>query len=1068
MQKFIDLFVKRPVFASMIILAMIVVGGAAYTGLGVDRFPSVDLPTVSVRTNLPGASPEEVETELIEPIEEVVNTVAGIDELRAIAGNGSAVIIITFDLSRDIDVAAQDVRDKVSTVIRRLPDDADPPTVSKFDNDSQPVITFALAGNRSLRELTEIADKIVKEKLETGRGVGEVDLVGDAERTININIDPDRLAAQGIPIAAVRDAVVRENSEVPGGNITGPQKEQTLRTMGRLKDAAAFGEIVIATKDGVPVRLRDVATVEDGSAERRSIARLNGQASVSLNVRRQSGANTIDVIESVKEKAEEARAQLPPGVELRVIRDQSAYIYTALHEINIHLVMGSILACLVVFAFTRSWRSVIIAGISIPASVVSTFAMMWLLDFTLNSVTMLALVLMVGIVIDDAIVVLENIFRFVEEKKMTPMEAARKGTGEIAMAVLATTLSLAIIFVPVSFMSSISGRFLYQFGITAAVAVLVSMVVSFVLTPTLSARMLGREAMKAAEGHHGKGSRGGFYGVLDTVYTALLKLVMRFRIATAVGALLIMLSGVLLFGVVKQGFLPQGSDDAEFRIRLEGPEGMSFSAMNDVIKMIEADLMEIPQIQTILAEAGGGFIGGVNSGDVHVSIAPHSQRYWTFARLFKGIIRGDPLEAFRGNYTQDDVIQIVRQKVGPKYRKMGVNVRASGYPGFNIGGGNFDIDFSISGPDLYKLAEYSEQIAKRAEEIGGIINIDTTLELAKPELRVDIDRRRAEDLGISSRDIGTTLRLMVGGDQEISRYRDPETNENYDVRLRLDEASRNDPDQIPNLLLAASGGRLIELTNLATLSEAQTAARIDRLSRGRDARVRASIAPGASLDQKTNQLFEAAQQLGMDPGYVVSVRGQGREFARTRTEFAFAFILSIVFMYMILASQYEHLVHPITILLSLPLAVPFALLSLVIAGEQLNLYSALGILVLFGVVKKNAILQIDHMNHLRRDYGMPRYEAVIQGCRDRLRPILMTTLCLVAGMLPLWLGTGPGAEERRAVAVVVIGGQTLSLLLTLLVTPVVYTLLDDLGIAIRGRPSARVPVADRPLPVMGK
>jgi hydrophobic/amphiphilic exporter-1 (mainly G- bacteria), HAE1 family len=1068
MQKFIDLFVSRPVFATMIILGMVVVGGAAYTGLGVDRFPSVDLPTVSVRTNLPGASPEEVETELIEPIEEVVNTVAGIDELRAIAGNGSAVVIITFDLARDIDVAAQDVRDKVSTVIRQLPDDADPPTVSKFDNDSQPVITFALAGNRSLRELTEIADKIVKEKLETGRGVGEVDLVGEAERTININVDPDRLAAQGIPITAVRDAVVRENSEVPGGNITGQQREQTLRTMGRLQDAAAFGEVVIATNNGTPVRLRDVATVEDGTAERRSIARLNGETSVSLNIRRQSGANTIDVIESVKEKAEEARAQLPPGVELRVIRDQSAYIYTALHEINIHLVLGSILACLVVFAFTRSWRSVIIAGVSIPASVISTFAMMWLLDFTLNSVTMLALVLMVGIVIDDAIVVLENIFRFVEEKKMSPMEAARKGTAEIALAVLATTLSLAIIFVPVSFMSSISGRFLYQFGITAAVAVLVSMAVSFILTPTLSARMLGREAMKAAEGHKGGGSRGGFYGVIDSIYTALLKLVMRFRIATAVGALLIMLSGVFLFGIVKQGFLPQGSDDAEFRVRVEGPEGMSFSAMNDVIKMIETDLKQIPQIDTVLAEAGGGFIGGVNSGDIHVSIAPHGERYWTFARLAKGIFSGDPLAAFRGNYTQDDVIQMVRQQIAPKYRRMGINVRPAGYPGFNIGGGNFDIDFSISGPDLNKLAEYSEALAERAETLGGIINIDTTLELAKPELRVDIDRRRAEDLGISSRDIGTALRLMVGGDEEISRYRDPVTNENYDVRLRLIEESRNDPDQVPNLLLVASGGRLIELNNLATLTEARTAARIDRLDRGRDARLRASIAPGASLAEKTDQLLAAARDMDMDPGYVVSARGQGREFAKTRTEFAFAFILSIVFMYMILASQYENLVHPITILLSLPLAVPFALLSLVLAGEQLNLYSALGILVLFGVVKKNSILQIDHMNHLRREYQMPRYDAVIQGCRDRLRPILMTTLCLVAGMLPLWLGTGPGAEERRAVAVVVIGGQTLSLVLTLLVTPVVYTLLDDLGIMLRGRSTEPARVAPVTSPVMGK
>ncbi len=1051
MQKFINTFITRPVFASMIILGLVVVGSAAYTGLGVDRFPSVDLPTISVRTSLPGASPEEVESELIEPIEEVVNTVAGIDELRAIAGNGTAVIIATFDLNRDIEIAAQDVRDKVSTVIRRLPDDADVPTVSKFDNDSRPVITFALSGDRSLRELSEIADKIVKVQLERAAGVGEVDINGEAERTINIDVDADRLAAYGLPITAVRDAVERQNTEIPGGNITGASREQTLRTLGRLTSAEQFADIVISYVNGAPIRLRDVARVEDGVAERRSISRLNGRTAVSLNVRRQSGANTIEVIESVKENAALARAQLPSGVELEIIQDQSNYIYTALHEINLHLVLGSILACTVVFAFTRSWRSTVIAGVAIPASVISTFAMMWVLDFTLNSVTMLALVLMVGVVIDDAIVVLENIFRFVEEKKMPPMEAARQGAAEIALAVLATTLSLAVIFVPVSFMSSISGRFLYQFGITAAVAVMVSLLVSFVLTPTLSARMLGAEAVKAAQAHQGAGSRGGFYYYIDLVYTALLKLVMRFRWITAGVALLVMLSAIPLFSLVQQGYLPQGADEAEFRVDIEGPQGMSFGAIDEAMRSIEADLMEIPEVRLILAEAGGGWIGGVNRGDVHVAIAPHSERYWTFTRIIKGIASGDPLAAFRGNYTQNEVMDKVRREIGAKYARQGLSVRVREYGGFNIGGGNFDIDFSISGPSLEKLSEYSRALAARAEAIGGIININTTLELEKPELRVSIDRERAADLGISSRDIGTALRLMVGGDQEISRFRDPATNENYDVRLRLQETYRNNPDNIPNLLLTGESGRLIELTNFASIEQAVSAARIDRLDRGRDARVRATVATGFAMAERTQALLEEANRMGMDPGYTVSVRGKGREFERTFNEFIFAFALSVVFMYMILASQYEHLVHPVTILISLPLAVPFALLSLLMFGEQLNLYSALGILVLFGVVKKNSILQIDHMNHLRRDYGLPRYEAVIQGNRDRLRPILMTTLSLVAGMLPLWLGTGPGAEERRAVAVVVIGGQSMSLMLTLLVTPVMYTLLDDLGLFIRHR-----------------
>jgi HAE1 family hydrophobic/amphiphilic exporter-1 len=627
---------------------------------------------------------------------------------------------------------------------------------------------------------------------------------------------------------------------------------------------------------------------------------------------------------------------------------------------------------------------------------------------------------------------------------MTPIEAARKGTGEIALAVLATTLSLAVIFVPVSFMSSISGRFLYQFGITAAVAVMVSLLVSFVLTPTLSARMLGRDAAKAAGSHHGEGSRGGFYRWLDISYTAALRGVMRYRYLTALVSIAIVATSWPLFQIVQQGYLPQGADEAEFRVDAEGPQGMSLVAIDQVVRSLEADLGRIPEIRTVLATAGGGWIGGINSAEFYVAIAPHKERQWSFGRIWRGLLKGDPMEAFRGNYTQTDVMNKVRRELGRKYAARGIDVRVRGYQAFGVGGGGFDIDFSVSGPDLNKLAQYTRELAGRAEELGGIINIDTTLELDKPELRVRIDRERASDLGISSRDIGTALRLMIGGDQEISRYRDPVTNENYDVRLRFAEQYRNNPSELPTVLLVGKQNTLVELSNIASIENAISAARIDRIDRGRDSRLRATVAPGFALADRTAALSAEAQAMGMEPGYTVSVRGQGREFERTYREFIFAFVLSVVFMYMILASQYEHLVHPVTILLSLPLAVPFALLSLVIAGEQLNLYSALGILVLFGVVKKNSILQIDHMNQLRR-HGMERYDAVIQGCRDRLRPILMTTLCLVAGMLPLWLGTGPGAEERRAVAVVVIGGQTLSLVLTLLVTPVAYTLLDDMG-----------------------
>src|SRR6058998_151093 len=474
----------------MIVLALVVVGGASYFRLGVDRFPSVDLPTVTVRTELPGASTEEMETQVSQKIEEVVNTIQGINELRSISSPGNSLLIVTFDLKRNIDVAAQDVRDKVAIAIRNLPRDIKAPIIAKTDNDQTPVLTVAVVGNRSLRELTEIADKTVKVELERSSGVGDVRIVGGLLRAVNVWVDADRLAAYQIPITAVRDAVVRQNADLPGGNVTRGLNEQSLRTMGRVADPKSFNDLVVATINGAPVRVRDIGWAEDGTKEQRSAARLDGVPTVVLEVRRQSGENTVAVIDSAKKNLARLTPRIPPDVRLELIRDQSRYIHAALHEINLHLVLGSILASLVVLAFMRSWRSTFIAAVAIPTSVISAFGMMWMLNFTLNSVTMLALVLMVGIVIDDAIVVLENVFRFVEEKKMRPFEAAREATADIGLAVMATTLSLVVIFVPVSFMSSISGRLLYQFGLTAAVSVMVSLLVSFTLTPMMCARLL--------------------------------------------------------------------------------------------------------------------------------------------------------------------------------------------------------------------------------------------------------------------------------------------------------------------------------------------------------------------------------------------------------------------------------------------------------------------------------------------------------------------------------------------------------------------------------------------------
>jgi HAE1 family hydrophobic/amphiphilic exporter-1 len=1050
MQKLAEICIRRPVFATMIVMSLVVVGIAGYLHLGVDRFPSVDIPVVRINANMPGASPEEMESTVSQPIEEVVNTIEGIDELRSVNNSGSAFIMVTFNLNRDIDVGAQDVRDRLANVVRKLPDDLDPPTISKSDTDQQPILSIAVSGERSRRELTEIADKIIKTHIERAAGVGEVNVVGGLQRAINVWVDADRLAAYQIPITAVREAVVRQNAATPGGNVTTDLREQTLRTMSRLTDVRAFNDLVVATRNGSPIHVKDIGWAEDGTKEQRSVARLNGKMNVTLEVVRQSGANTVAVIDGVKGRLEELKPQLPADLKLEIIRDQSRYIRQALHEIKVHLVLGSILACLVVLMFMRNWRATVIAAVAIPASVIATFGMMKALNFTLNSVTMLALVLMVGIVIDDAIVVLENIFRFIEEKKMRPFAAARAATAEIGLAVLATTLSLVVIFVPVSFMSSISGRFLYQFGLTAAVAVMVSLLVSFTLTPMMSARLLRVDGSRRREADSPENpdshptsevddarSRRGFYHKIDTFYTHILGWAMRYRVIVAVLALLVMASSIPLYKFVRQEYLPSNVDEGEFDMRVSTTEGTGLGSINEVALKIEEELKKVPGVQFVLATAGnGGFSSSLNGANFYVRLLPHEQRTFGWARL----LQWPPWKAFQANASQREIQQDIRQRL----RKLpDIRLQIRNPQTFVGGGPNFDVDFALLGPDLDALYNYAETLRKKAPELG-LVDADITLKLDKPELRVEIDRERAAHLGVDTSDIATALRIMVGGDDQVSRFRDDKMNEDYDVSVRLKEGDRNDAETIARLYVPRQTNGLARLDNLVKLVSATTASRIDRLDRQRQISLRASVAPGYAQADRIAALRAEVDKMGLPTGYSTRVSGRARELETTFKEFLWAFALSVVLMYIILASQFESLIHPLTILLSLPLSVPFAFLSLLIAGQTINMYSALGLLVLFGVVKKNAILQIDHTNKLRES-GQQRLPAILQANRERLRPILMTTLTLIAGMLPLALGTGPGAEERRAVAVVVIGGQALCLLLTLVVTPVAYSFLDDVA-----------------------
>ncbi|MGC1276564.1 MAG: efflux RND transporter permease subunit [Planctomycetaceae bacterium] len=1063
-----ELCVRRPVFAMMLITAFVVAGIAAFPQLGVDRFPNMDLPSVYVRTTYPGAASTEVESEVSQVIEDAVATVAGIDELRSISRDGQSFVIVTFNLNRNSDAGTQDVRDAVSGVLNLLPSGIDPPVVQKRDLDSSPILSLAVSGPRSAKELYLLADRSVKNIIESAPGVGEVTIAGAAERALEVEIDASRLAAHQLSILQVRDAIARQNAEVPGGLVDEGRRERSLRTLGRIDNAEEFPDLVISTVNGRPIRLRDLGTVTDGTKEVRTAARLNGAPAVIVQVQRQSGENTVRVAEGVKERMERARALLPADVKLELIQDQSRYIVAALHEIESHLIVGSILACLTVLLFMRSWRSTIIASVAIPASIIATFAFMRMFNFTLNNMTMLALVLMVGVVIDDAIVVLENIFHCIEEKGMEPYEAAIQGTREIGPAVLATTLSLIIVFLPVSFLSSVTGRMLYEFGITAAVSILVSMLVSFSLTPMMCSKLL-KPGMPDPEN---PASRGGFYGVIERTYLWLLRRAMRHRWLVLIFSALVIASNIPLYQLVQKDYIPTNVDESEFEIRVETEEGASLKSTDEALRVAEDFLLKEPGVTTVLTTVGGR--GTVNRGEMFVRLADIESRTFSLGRLFRGLVKGDPGEAFRGNFSQQDKMVEIRQRLkslsGVRLSVRNLTSLRQGAP--------VDIDFSITGPDLLRLAEFADALKAKAEGIPGIVDLTTTLQLDKPELLVDIDRERAAILGVDVREIADTLRVAVGGDDRVSRYRDDSVDDAYDVELRLLGVDRGDVQSISQLFVRAvpnidehgvaaaahetpTEPVLTRIDNVVRFRVGDAAARIDRLDRQRMVAVRGNVAPGYSLGGRIEALQLAAVGMGIPPDMETRVLGGGRELERTFDDFRWTFVLSFVFMYIVLAAQYEHLVHPLTILLSLPLAVPFGLLSLYWGGETLNIYSALGILVLFGVVKKAAILQVDHTNVLRAA-GYNRYDAILQANRDRLRPILMTTIAFVAGLLPLLIATGPGAEERRSIAVLTVGGQMMSLLLTLLAVPVIYSFLDDISqLFRRSGPKARAPEADR-------
>ncbi len=1006
--KLAETCVKYPVFTVMLLAFLVTLGVFSYRGLAVDLFPKADPATVNVNVQLPGATPEEVVTGVVLPLEDAISSVSGIDEITVYSTEGFANITCTFVLERDIEGAAQDIREKVAAAISRLPRDTLPPVITKQDPQSDPIMTLLVSGPMSRRELTEIADKQVRRAIQTVDGVGSVDLNGGQGRQVRVLLDAQKLTSHNFTVLDVRDALQRENIEAPGGRmITGPQ-ELGLRTLGRVTSAEQFGEVVIGTRGGTPVRVRDVAQVEDGAQELRTWSALfrkgsPGQDVVSIQVLRQSGANTVRVADNVRSKLDELRAQLPPGVQLQVIHDISDFIKASVHSLLEHLILGSIFASLIVWLFMRNWRAVIIAAVAIPASIISTFTLMRGMDFSLNNITLLALTLAVGIVIDDAIIVLENIFRFMQEKGKDRKTAAIEATREIGLAVMATTLSLVIIFLPIAFMSGYARKYVNSFGWTMAMAILVSLLVAFTLTPMMSSRLLklGVKEQKAPTR--------GFLHRVEESYLTMLRWSLAHRRAIILICVVTFLSTFGLYRLVGRDWIP-ADDQAELMSSFTLPEGTSLEKTTQTAQEMAEKIIALPETTFVQSLTHGP----TNHAHLFIGLVPRSER----------------------KRTHEQMATVVRGILGT-YRNITYNVRL---PSILGGETYFPIAAVIRGPELSQLAEISKVVAGRMMKYPDLVDVNPSLNLNTPELQVKVDRQRAADIGVRMTDISDAVRLFYSGEDEITRFK--EGSEQYPVTMQLLQEQRDNPDVLARMMVPSTKLGQVRLENVASIVRGVGPATLWRYNREFQVSVYANVASGYPLDLAAAHTVQSIKEVGLPPGYSYRFSGQVKILEETTWNLLLAMLLASIFMYMVLAAQFESFSHPFIIMLTLPLSIPFALLSLWITGRALSLWSALGMFLLLGIVKKNGILQVDYTNRLRAA-GMPVREAILEANRVRLRPILMTTLSIVAGLIPVAIGIGAGSEQRASIAVTIIGGQTLCLLLTLLVVPVAYSYLAE-------------------------
>ncbi len=1011
-----ELSIRRPVFAWILMLALIVFGAFAFTGMGISQLPDVDFPVVNVSLNYTGAAPEVMESSVVDPIEDAVTGIEGVRRVTSSSMTGSANVTIEFELSRNIDAALNDVQAKVEQARRNLPVDLDPPIMTKTNPDDQPILWLALtADNTPLHELAKYVRDTLKGKFATIEGVGDIQLGGYVEPNLRVWVRPSAMSKLALTIGDIVNTIQSEHFEPPSGFLTFGSKELGVRTLGEADSAAAFNHVFINTRGGqpnfAPVPLTRVASVAEGTEDIRRIARSDGKPAMGLGIQKRRGANAVAVARAIKAKVPEINRGLPKGMQLNVRNDSTLFIEDAVRELNFTLLLSALLTALVCWAFLGSWSATVNVLLAIPTSIVGSFVVLYMLGFTLNTFTLLALSLSIGIVVDDAIMVLENIVRH-QEAGQARAPAALFGTREITFAAVAATFSILAIFLPVAFMKGIIGKFFFQFGMTMAVAVLLSLLEALTLTPMRCSRFLKLTPRRTRLGHAIEAS----FESLRQSYTRVLRVVLQHRLVTLGAALLIFLASGVALRSVNREFLP-AEDRGQFLLRIKTPIGSSIETTSGAFQAIEKLLLARPEIAGIFA-AMGGFQGGqVNQGFIFVSLKPRSERKKSQAEI---------MDLARNEINKMSGVQAVAQDLSAR--------------GFSSSRG-FPVEFTVSGPDWAQLTAKTRQLMDELKKSGLVTDVDTDYQGESPELAIIPNRSAAERRGVPIQAIGETINAAIGG-LRVAKY--TSQGRRYDVRVKLTESATSESvepvERLRKLSVRNNRGETIPLLEVVDIHNRPAPVNLTRLNRQRAVTVFANIAPGKSQQAALDRAEELGKAL-LPPGYAVKISGTAQTFQESFRSLLVALVLGILVAYMILAIQFDSFADPLTTLSALPFSLTGAFFALALTRQSLNIYSMIGLILLMGIVKKNSILLIDFTNQVRARERIAIPDALLKACPVRLRPILMTSIASVAGALPAALAFGPGAESRRPMAIAVIGGILLSTLLTLLVVPCVYSFL---------------------------